>query len=416
MASPSTSGVLDVRGFGKPSLDALLAVRGAGAVPVQARFEALARFEELPLTSVLKGGRGWKRDLTKLDHSNVRAFETDDASLAPELPAGPAARGVIVSTLAVAARDHAAEFAAAFGTALDTRDDKFASLALAFQDAGFFVYVPAGVSVDEPLVLDYAAGDAAYFPYTLIVLGEGARATVLERIRSAAGAPFICGITEIVAGARADLTYAAHQAASASETTFVMTRRAALGSDAHLALCLAEMGAAHAVERVRVTAGARGAQVDVTALFFANASQHVDVGSEVVHAAPATTSHTVVRSAGTGKGQGRYLGNIKILADAHGSDASLRDDALLLSADAHVDSVPALEIAANDVKAFHGATVGAISEDELFYAESRGIPPDEAERMIALGFFEPAIARFPGEALRAELRVALAAKLDGKVS
>jgi Fe-S cluster assembly protein SufD len=195
-----------------------------------------------------------------------------------------------------------------------------------------------------------------------------------------------------------------------------MTRRAALGNDAHLALCLAEMGAAHAVERVRVTAGDRGAQADVTALFFANASQHVDVGSEVVHAAPATTSHTVVRSAGTGKGQGRYLGNIKILADAHGSDASLRDDALLLSADAHVDSVPALEIAANDVKAFHGATVGAISEDELFYAESRGIPPEEAERMIALGFFEPAIARFPGEALRAELRVALAAKLDGKVS
>jgi Fe-S cluster assembly protein SufD len=404
VASPSTSGVLAVHGFGKASLESLLAVRGAGAIPAQARFDALARFEELPLTTILKGGRGWKRDLTKLDHSNVRAFEANDATLVPEVPASVAARGVIVSSLAVAARDHAAEFAAAFGTASDTRDDKFASLALAFQDAGFFVYVPAGVQIDEPLILNYAAGEAAYFPYTLIVLGEGARATAIERIKSAGGAPFVCGITEIVAGPRADLTYAAYQAANESDTTFVMTRRAALGSDAH------------AVERVRVTAGARGARADVTALFFANASQHVDVGSEVVHAAPATTSHTVVRSAGTGKGQGRYLGNIKILADAHGSDATLRDDALLLSADAHVDSVPALEIAANDVKAFHGATVGAISEDELFYAQSRGIPPEEAERMIALGFFEPAIARFPGEALREELRVALAAKLDGKAS
>jgi Fe-S cluster assembly protein SufD len=83
----------------------------------------------------------------------------------------------------------------------------------------------------------------------------------------------------------------------------------------------------------------------------------------------------------------------------------------LLSDGAHVDSVPALEIAANDVKAFHGATVGAISEEEIFYAQSRGIAREEAERMIALGFFEPAVARFPGEALRDELRAALAAKL-----
>ena len=121
-----------------------------------------------------------------------------------------------------------------------------------------------------------------------------------------------------------------------------------------------------------------------------------------------------MRSAGTGHGQGRYFGNIKILADAHGADASLRDDALLLSAGAHIDSVPALEIAANDVKAFHGATVGAISEDELFYAESRGIARADAERMIALGFFEPAISRFPTDALRAELRSALGLKLRSR--
>ncbi len=87
-----------------------------------------------------------------------------------------------------------------------------------------------------------------------------------------------------------------------------------------------------------------------------------------------------------------------IAANAHGADASLRDDVLLLSKDAHIDSIPALEIAANDVKAFHGATVGSIDEDELFYAQSRGLAREEAERMIALGFFEPAIALFPLEA------------------
>jgi Fe-S cluster assembly protein SufD len=179
-----------------------------------------------------------------------------------------------------------------------------------------------------------------------------------------------------------------------------------------LNLAVAELGGEHAVERSRIAASEPGSSAEVTAFFFANGDQHVDIASEVIHAAPSTRSQTVVRSAGTDRGQGRYYGNIKILPQAHGTDASLRDDALLLSEKAHVDSVPALEIAANDVKAFHGATVGAISAEEIFYAQTRGLSRAEAERMIALGFFEPAIARFPTEALRAELRGALEAKFS----
>jgi Fe-S cluster assembly protein SufD len=120
----------------------------------------------------------------------------------------------------------------------------------------------------------------------------------------------------------------------------------------------------------------------------------------------------MVKSAATENGQARFLGNIRIAPHAQGSDARLRDDALLLSATAHVDSVPALEIGANDVKAYHGATVGAIDAEQIFYMESRGIDRSAAERMIALGFFEPAIARFPTGRLRDEIRAALAAKLS----
>ena len=90
----------------------------------------------------------------------------------------------------------------------------------------------------------------------------------------------------------------------------------------------------------------------------------------------------------------------------------MRDDALLLSPRSHIDSVPALEIAANDVKAYHGATVGALDEDQIFYMTSRGIAREEAERMIALGFFEPVIERFATRALREELRSALQAKVS----
>jgi Fe-S cluster assembly protein SufD len=174
---------------------------------------------------------------------------------------------------------------------------------------------------------------------------------------------------------------------------------------------MAELGADHAVSRVRASIEGDGAHAELTALFFSDGDQHVDVETETRHVAQHTGSDTVVRTAGKDKGQGRYFGNIKILPAAHGTDASLRDDALLLSPGAHVDSVPALEIAANDVKAYHGATVGAISEEELFYAQSRGIARADAERMIALGFFEPAVARFPGETLRNDIRAALEAKL-----
>jgi Fe-S cluster assembly protein SufD len=137
----------------------------------------------------------------------------------------------------------------------------------------------------------------------------------------------------------------------------------------------------------------------------------VDIVSSVDHRIGDATSETLVKSAAAGRGQGRYLGNIRIAAHAQHSDASLRDDALLLSQTAHIDSIPALEIAANDVKAYHGATVGALDDESIFYMTSRGIDREAAERMIALGFFEPAIDRFPTEALREELRTALQAKV-----
>ncbi|MBV9440884.1 MAG: SufD family Fe-S cluster assembly protein, partial [Candidatus Eremiobacteraeota bacterium] len=168
------------------------------------------------------------------------------------------------------------------------------------------------------------------------------------------------------------------------------------------------------LSRSVVTAGldAPGAKAETNALFFNTGMQHVDLATTIEHRVGSTESNTVVRSAATDRGQGRFVGNIAIRPHAHGADATLRDDALLLSRRAHIDSIPALEIAANDVRAFHGATVGSLDETALFYAASRGIARPDALRMVTLGFFEPAIARFPGEPLRDEVRTALDAKID----
>jgi Fe-S cluster assembly protein SufD len=408
----SVSSETAVRGVSRASLDALLAHLGEGSIDAAKRYDALARFEELPARSSVRGGRSWKHDLAKLDLSGILPFSPEpDAEIDVE-SLSPAARraGVTIERFSRARERHRVAFELAFGTALDARDDTFASLAVAFQNHGTFVHVPAGVAIDEPLVIGYEAREAALFPYTLVSLGTGARATVIERLASIDGAAFACGLTEIVLNDGAHLTYAVEQRVS-EDARVIVTRRAKLAAGAQLDFALAELGAKHTVSRFRSNEAAPGARTGVVAVFFSDADQHVDIETETVHAAPNTTSETIVRSAGIQRGQGRYLGNIKITADAHGADASLRDDALLLSEGAHIDSIPALEIAANDVKAFHGATVGAISEEELFYAESRGIERERAERMIALGFFEPAVSRFPTEALREEIRVTLEGKI-----
>jgi Fe-S cluster assembly protein SufD len=406
-----------VTGVSRASLDALLGHVGEGSIPSAMRFDALARYEELPVRASVRGGRGWKHDLAKLDLSGIAPFpvladpEIDLESLSPIARRA----GVTIEPFSLARERTRGAFERAFGAALDTRDDKFASLALAFQNHGTFIDVPAGTVLDEPIVIGYEARKSALFPYTLVSIGAGASATIVERLASVDGDAFVCGLVEIVLDERARLSYAVEQRMSPNARAIV-TRRATIGANATLDVACAELGAKHAVSRLRVTETAHGAHAGATAVFFSDGEQHVDIETETIHAAGNTTSDVIVRSAGTGRGQGRYVGNIKILAEAHGASASLRDDALLLSKGAHIDSIPALEIAANDVKAFHGATVGAISDDELFYAESRGIERSAAERMIALGFFEPAVSRFPTEALREEIRRTLESKIGAKAS
>jgi len=125
-------------------------------------------------------------------------------------------------------------------------------------------------------------------------------------------------------------------------------------------------------------------QAQLNGFFFPSGDQHVDLVSTIRHNVGESQSETLIKSAAAGRGQGRYVGNIRIAKHAQGTAASLRDDALLLSPKAHIDSVPALEIGANDVKAFHGATIGALDQDVIFYMESRGIARDTAEKMVAL--------------------------------
>ena len=369
------------------------------------RAAAFARFRELR-SGRERPGRYWRIDLDALDISQLRlrsmvAVPSIEATLS---------RGAIACDLATAVREHGVLVARAFGTSVDTASSKFAALATAFANTGAFVYLPAGVCIDEHIAITYRAGDDALFPYTLVLAEAGSQCTIIERIESASENAFVCGVAEVVAAERTRITYASAQELPSTARMY-FTRKASPGSDAHMSWAAAELGGELSASTIEVAIGAHGIEAEVAALFFPGGDEHVDMVSSINHNVGDSRSNTVIKSAATGSGQARYLGNIRILAHAQGSSAALRDDALLLSPKAHIDSIPALEIAANDVQAFHGATVGAIDQDQIFYMASRGIPPNDAEKMIALGFFEPAIEMFPTHVLRERLRAALERKV-----
>lgn len=367
-----------------------------------ARLGALERFFAMPSRRE-RPGRFWKVDFDSVV-PDAASIDVDVANVAVEGGAG-----LLVCDLARATREYPELLARAFQTT-GIETTKFGALTAAFARHGIFIYARADQECDEPIVIRVNAPDgAAIFPWNVVLAERGARVSVIEHVHAGKDA-FICGATEIVTDERAQVDYATVQR-TGEGVRVIWNRAARPGRDASVAWNCAELGGQVAAGDLRVAIDHPGAHAQITALFFPRASQHVDIVSTVDHRAGEATSETLVKSAATERGQARFLGNIRIAPHAQGSDARLRDDALLLSPNAHVDSVPALEIGANDVKAYHGATVGAIDAEQIFYMESRGIERTAAERMIALGFFEPAIARFPTNALREEIRAALAAKL-----
>ena len=418
-------------GLDDEAIDAAVRSLGDGGLPLGVRHQALEAYRTLPAPGPALG-RYWKIDVGTIDLENVAAleespqppqtvrreageaaqflqtdFRVDGIDLDPAL----AAKGVVVCDFATALRAHPETVAATAGTAAKWQLHKFGALNAAFRQGGAFVFIPKGVSVEDPIVLRYRARATALFPYTLVVAAEGARATIVSHVEGGAfDGSLASEMVEVIVEGGAELTFAAVQRLDRRARSFSI-KRGRLARNAKLHWALAELGAALSVGSVHSVVEDRGVETSISGVFFADGDQHIDLESEVDHRVGDAQSQTLFKSAATGHGQARYLGNIRIRPHAHGSDATLRDDALILSKTAHIDSIPALEIAANDVKAFHGATVGAISQDEVFYAMTRGIERSAAERMITLGFFEPALARFPGTDLRDSLREALAEKI-----
>ena len=356
---------------------------------------ARSRAIDLYLTSGsgrTRPNRRWKVDLDALAFDPISGVDAEQGVRF----SGSLGRAIALP-LATAAREHS-ETLARITRLVDIERWKFGALTMGLSSFGALVHVPADYDVAEPIFITYRIGASSAFPRTLVLLEAGARATVIVEFQCDDGS-FVAASSELIVEERAHLHFATAQRVDAHSVA-LESAVARVGRDGSAVLATADFGAGLILRDRESSLDAPGARLEQSALFLPTGAGHLDVTASVRHVSGHTASQTVVKAAAGDSAIARFLGNIVILPHAAGSDASLRDDALILAPRAHIDSVPALEIACNDVKAYHGATVGAIDDEQIFYLRSRGLDESEARRTIALGFFEPTVDAFPTAALR----------------
>jgi Fe-S cluster assembly protein SufD len=293
-------------------------------------------------------------------------------------------------------------------------DEKFAAHNLAEWKHGLIVRIPKGVEVAEPLYVRVtgAVPDAASFWRVLVVAEEGSRFSFIEEHVSAT--PDLSGysnaVAELFVGDGAKLEYVSIQNLS-QETWHFASHRATVGRDAELDWVAGGFGSKKGKIRIENDLAGQGATSRVTGAYFADRSQHLDYDTLQKHLAPNSTSDFAFKGALRDKATAVWRGMIRVEKDAQKTNAYQENRNLLLSHEAHADSIPGLEIEANDVRCTHGATVSQVDRDELFYCMARGLSRGEAERLIVRGFYQEIFDRIELEPVRTALQTALEARI-----
>ncbi len=290
--------------------------------------------------------------------------------------------------------------------------DALVGLANAFFPDAALVRVPARVSVPAPLVVVHFVttdGQAA-FPRTVVAVGEGARAGVVEILMSPDVAALVVPVVELDVGDDAELGYVGVQELG-PRVWQVAYQASRVGRYGHLRSFSMGLGGHYARLRTDSRLAGHGGSSDLMAAYFGGGDQMHDFRTMQDHDAPKTTSDLLFKGAVAGEARSVYSGLIRVRRGAVGTNAFQTNRNLVLSEGAHADSVPNLDIAENDVRCSHASAVGPIDEDQRYYLESRGIPPEVADRLIVLGFFDDIVARAPVSGLAGYLREAVAAKL-----
>jgi Fe-S cluster assembly protein SufD len=395
----------------------------ATALTLDARRQAAAARLSTLATPTFRGVPGW--EFTPIDKLDLDAFEVAPGGSAPssfglDAPvralSGPMARaappeGAIVVPLAEAAERHPELVERHLGSVV-TSDSPFVARNDAHWTDGTFVYVPAGTTVEAPIVVSTAheQGGSALHWRLLVVLEEDAQASVWHE-SSSAPEGLVNGVVELVVGQSARLRFVDLQ--DLEESTWVFgAQRATVARDASLDWITLGFGSANGKVFQETQLAGPGAHGTVTGAYAARGRQHLDFDTLQEHAAPDTTSDLAFRGILSGRASAVWRGMIKVDPGAQRTDAFQESRNLLLSKRAHADAIPGLEILANDVRCTHAAAIAQLDPEQLFYLRAHGLPEAVAHRLVVEGFLQALVERFEEGPVREAVGAALARRLE----
>jgi Fe-S cluster assembly protein SufD len=383
------------------------------------RAELTERYSQLPFPTT--SDEHWR--FTDLKDFDPEAFS---ANSAPEIVAAPTMLDVDAAGLAVVSEagieiqrapdgitfeplsDHEQ-----LGTLVGT-DDKFAAHNAAMWKHGLLVVVPRGVVLEQPLYvrITNSVPQGSLFWRLLVVAEPESHFTLIEEYASVSAdlEAYSNAAVELFVGQAAKLEYVSIQNLS-RETWHFASHRARVERDAELDWVAGGFGSKKDKVRVENDLAGPGATSRVTGAYFADGSQHLDYDTLQQHLAPNTTSDFAVKGVLRDAATSVWRGMIRVARDAQKTNAYQENRNLLLSPKAHADSIPGLEILANDVRCTHGATVSQVNRDELFYCMARGLSRSEAELLIVRGFYQEIFDRIELAPVREALQSVLEARL-----
>ena len=292
--------------------------------------------------------------------------------------------------------------------------EKFAAHNAALWENGLLVVVPRGVVLERPLYVRIAnsVDQGSLFWRLLVVAEPESRFTLIEEYASAT--PDVAGysnaVVELFVEQGAKLEYVSLQNLS-RETWHFANHHARVERDAELDWVAGGFGSKSGKVRIQNALAGQGATSRVTGAYFVDGTQHLDYDTFQEHIAPNTTSDFAFKGALNDKASSVWRGMIRVEKDAQKTNAYQENRNLMLSETAHADSIPGLEILANDVRCTHGATLGQVDREQLFYAMARGLTRADAERLIVRGFFQDVLDRIELEPVREALAAALEARI-----
>ena len=346
--------------------------------------------------------------------TGARIVQIGSSVVQRTLPEELSAQGVILTSLEQAVRDYPELVQKHLGSAVTSDDGKFAAQNAAFWTGGTFLYVPANVRVEAPVRafrwLNSAGGST--FGRTLIIAEEFSEIALVDELASddLVAKTYSNAATEIISGEGAKVTYVALQRFGRG-VTHLTTDRLVSGRDAKITTVYVALGSDVTRADIQCRLKAPGAHVDMLGLYIAEGTQHFDHETLQDHIAPHASSNLLFKGALMDKGRSVFRGLIRVHPKAQRTDAYQTNRNLILSPGARADSLPNLEIAADDVRCSHAATVGQLDVEELFYLQSRGIGYTEAMRLVIFGFFGEVLEQLELTDIRRELVKAIETKL-----